>query len=349
MTSGPGCGPRRPTRCGSWPGSGSSASSVARTRARPCEADALGHDGAAVAAAPRHTRGGRRRRGHRPRPGLGAAGDRGGARARVRHRARRRPRRQRRAALPPTAPLPAGRGQVAAYVARYALREEDLPGDDPDTVRLRRRAVGRVPDARRLAADLLAHRGQRREAHLTSREADRPGGRAAEGRRRRQRLPARVGRGRERARPVVAERVAAEPAGALLRRPGRPARWSGRARLGGVPRRPAGLARLQRGRAAVARCAGQAGRADEPGAHDAARAGLVRRHARRPLLGDRGRHRPLRRSRHRPDGAGADAARRVRADLRQRLVRGADRPAGRLRDRDRLLPGDRLLRRRRPT
>ena len=35
-TSGPGCGHRRPTRCGSWPGSGSSASSVARTPARPC-------------------------------------------------------------------------------------------------------------------------------------------------------------------------------------------------------------------------------------------------------------------------------------------------------------------------
>ena len=48
---------------------------------------------------------------------------------------------------------------VARYVDRYALREEDLPGDDPDTVRLRRRAVGRVPDPRRLAADLLAHRG----------------------------------------------------------------------------------------------------------------------------------------------------------------------------------------------
>ncbi len=57
-------------------------------------------------------------------------------------------------------------GTVAAYVARYALREKDLPGDDPDTERLRRRAVGRVPDARRLAADLLAHRGG--AAKLTS-------------------------------------------------------------------------------------------------------------------------------------------------------------------------------------
>ena len=61
---------------------------------------------------------------------------------------------------------------VAAYVARYALREKDLPGDDPDTVRLRRRAVGRVPDARRLAADLLAHRGS--AAKLTSLPAKPP-------------------------------------------------------------------------------------------------------------------------------------------------------------------------------
>lgn len=55
---------------------------------------------------------------------------------------------------------------VATYLGRYALREQDLPGDDPDTVRLRRRSVGRVPDARRLAADLLAHRGDATE--LTS-------------------------------------------------------------------------------------------------------------------------------------------------------------------------------------
>lgn len=55
---------------------------------------------------------------------------------------------------------------VAAYVGRYGLAEEDLPGEDPDTVRLRRRAVGRVPDPRRLAADLLAHRGG--AAELTS-------------------------------------------------------------------------------------------------------------------------------------------------------------------------------------
>ena len=61
---------------------------------------------------------------------------------------------------------------VAPYLARYALREKDLPGDDPDTVRLRRRAVGRVPDARRLAADLLAHR--KSAAKLTSLPAKPP-------------------------------------------------------------------------------------------------------------------------------------------------------------------------------
>jgi hypothetical protein len=49
--------------------------------------------------------------------------------------------------------------QVTTYVEAYALTTGDLPGDDPDTQRLRRRAVGRVPDARRLAADLIAHRG----------------------------------------------------------------------------------------------------------------------------------------------------------------------------------------------
>jgi hypothetical protein len=47
---------------------------------------------------------------------------------------------------------------VPDYVTAYALVDADLSGDDPDTVRLRRRAVGRVPDARRLAADLLNHR-----------------------------------------------------------------------------------------------------------------------------------------------------------------------------------------------
>lgn len=53
-----------------------------------------------------------------------------------------------------------------AYLDRYALGADDLPGDDPDAVRLRRRAVGRVPDARRLASDLLAERGS--AAELTS-------------------------------------------------------------------------------------------------------------------------------------------------------------------------------------
>lgn len=55
---------------------------------------------------------------------------------------------------------------VQAYVDTYGFAEADLPGDDPDVVRLRRRAVGRVPDARRLAADLLSERGTASE--LTS-------------------------------------------------------------------------------------------------------------------------------------------------------------------------------------
>ena len=52
------------------------------------------------------------------------------------------------------------------YVAQYALADADLPGDDPATAALRRRAAGRVPDGRRLHADLLAARG--RSATLTS-------------------------------------------------------------------------------------------------------------------------------------------------------------------------------------
>lgn len=55
---------------------------------------------------------------------------------------------------------------VPDYLAAYALTTTDLPGEDHDTVRLRRRAVGRVPDARKLAADLLSHRGD--NAALTS-------------------------------------------------------------------------------------------------------------------------------------------------------------------------------------
>ena len=46
---------------------------------------------------------------------------------------------------------------VTTYLDAYAL--DDVAGHDPDAQRLRRRAVGRVPDARRLAADLLTHRG----------------------------------------------------------------------------------------------------------------------------------------------------------------------------------------------
>ncbi len=49
-----------------------------------------------------------------------------------------------------------------AYVAHYALAAADLPGDDPATVALRRRAVGRVPDGRRLHATLEAARGSAR-------------------------------------------------------------------------------------------------------------------------------------------------------------------------------------------
>ncbi len=55
---------------------------------------------------------------------------------------------------------------VQAYLDEYELAAGDLPGDDPDAVRLRRRAVGRVPDARRIAADLLGERGAASE--LTS-------------------------------------------------------------------------------------------------------------------------------------------------------------------------------------
>ena len=46
-----------------------------------------------------------------------------------------------------------------AYVAHHAFTAADLPGDDPATVALRRRATGRVPDGRRLHAALDAARG----------------------------------------------------------------------------------------------------------------------------------------------------------------------------------------------
>jgi hypothetical protein len=52
------------------------------------------------------------------------------------------------------------------FLDHYALRDQDLPGTDADAARLRRRAVGRAPDARRVAADLLDHRGA--AAELTS-------------------------------------------------------------------------------------------------------------------------------------------------------------------------------------
>jgi hypothetical protein len=52
------------------------------------------------------------------------------------------------------------------YVGRYAMTAADLPGDDADTVRLRRRAAGRVPDGRRLHADLSAARAN--DATLTT-------------------------------------------------------------------------------------------------------------------------------------------------------------------------------------
>ena len=163
---------------------------------------------------------------------------------RARHRARRRPRRQRRAALPPPAPLPAGRrprSRRTSPATRCA--PQDLPGDDPDTVRLRRRAVGRVPDGRRLAADLLSPPRRRRRADLTSRAAGHPRGRRG----RRSSPPPTTSCGRGQA-------AVSEP------RPGAPSAWrpnrlehafavqadlpGGRVVLARrrVPRRPAGLA-----------------------------------------------------------------------------------------------------------
>jgi hypothetical protein len=49
--------------------------------------------------------------------------------------------------------------RVGAYITRYAIRPEDIEGEDEATARLRRRAVGRVPDGRRIHADLAARRG----------------------------------------------------------------------------------------------------------------------------------------------------------------------------------------------
>ena len=49
--------------------------------------------------------------------------------------------------------------RIAGYVGHYKLTDDDLPGDDADVARLRRRAVGRVIDGRRLHDDLVAARG----------------------------------------------------------------------------------------------------------------------------------------------------------------------------------------------
>lgn len=48
---------------------------------------------------------------------------------------------------------------VGLYVDHYKLDAAALPGDDAGAARLRRRAAGRVPDGRRLYADLAAARG----------------------------------------------------------------------------------------------------------------------------------------------------------------------------------------------
>ena len=89
---------------------------------------------------------------------------------------------------------------VDTYVDHYAVVAEDLPGDDTDTVRLRRRATGRVPDGRRIHADLVAARGAATE--LTTLPAHAGGAAARRDQRagRRQRLPPVVGRTRQRAR-----------------------------------------------------------------------------------------------------------------------------------------------------
>jgi len=52
---------------------------------------------------------------------------------------------------------------VARYLDHYVLADDDLSGDDADTAALRRAAVGRVPDGRRLFADFNAARGNRPE------------------------------------------------------------------------------------------------------------------------------------------------------------------------------------------
>jgi hypothetical protein len=50
---------------------------------------------------------------------------------------------------------------VTRYISHYAFKEEDLPGVDLDTSALRRAAVGRVPDGRKVFQDLVQARGNR--------------------------------------------------------------------------------------------------------------------------------------------------------------------------------------------
>ena len=60
-----------------------------------------------------------------------------------------------RPALPAPPPEASSRAtRRAAYVTHYAIADSDLVGDDADTSALRRGAVGRAPDGRRLHADL---------------------------------------------------------------------------------------------------------------------------------------------------------------------------------------------------
>ena len=53
--------------------------------------------------------------------------------------------------------------QIREYVTHYAMLPDNIEGDDEATVLLRRRAVGRVPDGRRLYADLASARGPNAE------------------------------------------------------------------------------------------------------------------------------------------------------------------------------------------
>ena len=97
----------------------------------------------------------------------------------------------------------------ASYVAQYALVAEDLPGDDPATGALRRRAVGRVPDGRRLHADLVAARGGAAELTTLPAQPAVPTVTRAKVARRGQRLPPALGRASQRARRRASRRLAA--------------------------------------------------------------------------------------------------------------------------------------------